>query len=304
MNEAEFRALYDWLRSETPRPATDRRGALRNITPDAVLAATRTVRAGTAVSLAAPVETVTRADNPTPCEHEMLGTVGDDVEDEGLHFATDQLTLHVHGNADTHIDALCHVMYDGRLYNDVPVGAVTSDGAVELSIDVARDGIVGRGVLLDIPRLRGEAWVEPGDVVTYDELVACERAQHMAVGPGDIMLVRLGHRSRRTAVGAWDVASSRAGLDPRALVFAAERKVAALGCDSNSDAAPSVTAAVEFPVHVLAINAMGLQMLDYLQLEALAGSCAERGDWTFLCVIAPLRMPTATGSPVNPIAIL
>ena len=80
--------------------------------------------------------------------------------------------------------------------------------------------------------------------------------------------------------------------------------VAALGRDGNNDTAPSITAGVDFPIQVLAINAMGLHLLDYLRFEELAARCAEAGRWSFLCVIAPLRLPSATGSPVNPIAIL
>jgi hypothetical protein len=67
---------------------------------------------------------------------------------------------------------------------------------------------------------------------------------------------------------------------------------------------PSVVAGVDFPVHVLAVNALGLHLLDYLQFAELVPACAAAGRWSFLCVIAPLRLPSGTGSPVNPIAIL
>ena len=101
---------------------------------------------------------------------------------------------------------------------------------------------------------------------------------------------------------------ARAGeLNPilgKLLLLLAERGVAALGSDGNNDTAPSTTAGVDFPIHVLAINAMGLHLLDYLRFEELAARCVEAGRWSFLCVIAPLRLPSATGSPVNPIAIL
>jgi kynurenine formamidase len=86
--------------------------------------------------------------------------------------------------------------------------------------------------------------------------------------------------------------------------FPAERRVSVLGSDGNNDTAPSTTEAVDFPVHVLAINAMGLQLVDYLQFEDLAELCQQENRWSFLCVIAPLRLPAATGSPVNPIAVL
>jgi kynurenine formamidase len=196
------------------------------------------------------------------------------------------------------------VIFDGKLYNGVPAETVTESGAAELSIAVAADGIVGRGVLLDVPRSRGVPWLEPGDHVTADDLFAAERDQGVRVGRGDIVLVRVGHRLRRTERGPWDAAAARAGLHPALLAVAAERQIAALGSDGNNDTAPSVTDGVDFPVHVLAVNALGLHLMDYLQFNDLAPLCEREGRWSFLCIIAPLRLPTGTGSPVNPIAIL
>ena len=76
-----------------------------------------------------------------------------------------------------------------------------------------------------------------------------------------------------------------------------------LGSDGNNDTAPSTTEGVDFPVHVLAINAMGVHLLDYLQFGGLVALCEELRRWSFMCVIAPLRLDSGTGSPVNPIAI-
>jgi len=116
--------------------------------------------------------------------------------------------------------------------------------------------------------------------------------------------VRVGHRTRRAVRGPWDVAAARAGLHPSVLPLLAERQIAALGSDGNNDTAASAADGVDFPVHVLAVNALGVHLLDYLQFEELTPLCAESGRWTFLCVIAPLRLDRGTGSPVNPIAIL
>ena len=223
---------------------------------------------------------------------------------DGLEFAADRIAMNIHGNADSHIDALCHVSFDGTLYNGVPASAVTAAGAVELSIAIAADGIAGRGVLLDIPRLRGVPWLEPGDHVTPGDITAAERDQGVRIGQGDILLVRVGHQRRRKECGAWDAAATRAGLHPSVMSLLAERQIAVLGSDSNNDTAPSVAEGVEFPVHVLAINALGLELLDYLEFDGLVPLCEEAGRWSFLCVIAPLRLTTGTGSPVNPIAIL
>ena len=303
LTEADFRDLYDRLRGSVPWPPDDRRGALNYLGPEQVRAAAAEVRLGRTVSLGAPVEARHAADNPEPARHPMTGTA-DQAAATGLSFATDRLEMNVHGNVDSHLDALCHIMYDGHLYNGVPASAVTPKGAVELSLDMDADGIVGRGVLLDIPPLRGVPWLEPGDHVLAADLLAAEEAQGVRVGRGDLLFVRVGHRQRRDELGAWDVASERAGLHPTAMEFIAERQVAVLGSDSNSDAAGSDTVQTEFPVHVLAINALGVQLLDYLQFEELVPVCRETGRWSFLCVIAPLRLPAGTGSPVNPIAIL
>ena len=194
----------------------------------------------------------------------------------------DRFTMNVHGNANSHIDALCHVIFDSKLYNDVPVDVITPSGASSLSIDVVQDGIVGRGVLLDVPRLRGQPWLEPGDNVTLEDLRAAEEAQHLHIGQGDLLFVRVGHSGRRKALGAWDAAHARAGLHPSALEFVAERKIAVLGGDGNNDAAPSTVEGVDFPVHALAMNALGIHLLDYLQFEDLTAVCEHQSRWTFL----------------------
>ncbi|RPF36803.1 cyclase family protein [Streptomyces sp. TLI_185] len=302
LTEGEFGVLYRRMVSRSAWAKGDR-GALAALTPARVLAATREVRTGRTVTLAAPVETLSGPDNPEPARHRMSGQPEEHAS-SGLRFARDSFAMNVHGDADSHIDALCHVIYDGTLHGGMTARSVTADGATALSIEAARDGIVGRGVLLDIPLLRGVPWLEPGDHVTLGDLSAAETAQHVRVGEGDLLFVRVGHRRRRGELGPWQAADARAGLHPSALEFLADRRVAVLGGDGNNDTAPSSTEGVDFPVHVLAVHAMGLHLLDYLQFEDLAPACEAEGRWSFLCVIAPLRLPDATGSPVNPIAVL
>jgi kynurenine formamidase len=303
MTEASFRELYDRLRARVPWGPEDRRGALNYITPAEVVAAAAEVRLGRTVGLEAPVISQVTPDNPDPALHQMTGTA-QDAAPTGLSFATDRLVMNIHGNADSHLDALCHVIYDRHLYNGVPADTVTMDGADQLSIEVAKDGITGRGVLLDIPRLRGVRWLEPGDHVTADDLAAAERAQQVQVRRGDLLFVRVGHRLRRSELGPWDAASQRAGLHPAAMEFIADRQVAVLGSDSNNDSAGDTADQVDFPIHVLAINALGVHLLDYLEFAELVPACEQAGRWSFMCVVAPLRLYAGTGSPVNPIAIL
>ena len=303
LSAAEFRALYDRVKHMSRWGPADRRGALNNIAPAQVTAAASDVRRGRTVSLAAPVDSEVAPDNPDPAVHTMTVPGDRAGPASGLSFAMDRVALNIHGNADSHIDALCHVIFDGALYNGIDARAVTAAGATELSIEVASDGIAGRGLLLDIPRVRRVPWLEPGDHVTADDLTAAEGAQQVRIGQGDLLFVRVGHRSRRRALGPWDSATARAGLHPAALELLAERRIAVLGSDGNNDTAPSAAEGVDFPVHVLAINAMGLHLLDWLQFDDVVAVCEELGRWSFLCVIAPLCLRAGTGSPVNPIAI-
>ncbi len=301
LSEAEFRALYRRVKQASEWGPADRRGALNHLTPARVVAAAAGVRDGRSVSLAAPVESEVTPDNPEPAVHEM--TSAGTGRPAGLSFAMDRVAMNIHGNADSHLDALCHVVFDGTLYNGIGAGSLTERGATELSVEAVSGGIIGRGLLLDIPRARHARWLEPGDHVTSADLIAAEAAQQVRIGPGDLLFVRVGHRSRRSALGPWDAASSRAGLHPAAMELLAERGVALLGSDGNNDTAPSAVEGIDFPVHVLAVHAMGLHLLDWLHLEELRGAGEELNRWEFLCVIAPLRLHGGTGSPVNPIAI-
>ncbi len=301
---AEFAALFDSVQSWGRWGSGDELGALNRLTAERVAAAARLVRSGVVVSLSLPLNTRLAPDCPSPAEFRMTQHNDDEIGLGSMGFAKDFVGVDYHSDGHTHIDALCHVAYEGRLYNGVAAGSVTADGAAAEAIDGVKDGLVGRGVLLDVPRLRDVRWLEPGEHVFREDLEAAERAQGVVIGEGDILLVRTGHARRLAELGPWDTGRSKAGLHPTAMPLLAERGVAALGCDGNSDTAPSTTEGVAFPIHVLALNAMGVLLLDYLQFEDLRGACESAGRWEFLCVTAPLRITGGTGSPVNPLAIL
>jgi kynurenine formamidase len=301
---AEFATLFHSLQSWGRWGVEDELGALNLLTADRVAAAARLVRSGVVVSLSLPLNTRTAPDCPTPAEFRMTQHNDADIGLGSMGFAKDFVGVDYHGDGHTHIDALCHVAYEDRLYNGVAAGSITAEGAAAEGIDVVKDGLVGRGVLLDVPGLRDVAWLEPGEHVFREDLEAAERKQGVKIGEGDIMLVRTGHSRRLAELGPWDTGQSKAGLHPTAMPLLAERGVAALGCDGNSDTAPSTTEGVAFPIHVLALNAMGVLLLDYLQFEDLRNACESAGRWEFLCVTAPLWIAGGTGSPVNPLAIL
>ncbi|MEU6314335.1 cyclase family protein [Streptomyces sp. NPDC047014] len=305
MTEAAFRALHAALCRRADTTGDERRrGTLAHLTPERVAAAAAGVRHGRTVSLASPIETRPGPDDPQPAVYRLTAPTAQETGTPGVHFALDRFAMNVHGDAHSHLDALCHTVFDGELHGGLPESLLTSEGGRGLTLDLVRDGIVGAGVLLDIPRLRGIPWLEPGDCVSVEDLTAAEEAQGVRAGPGDLLLVRVGHHRRRRETGAWDAAHARAGLHPRCVPLLADRRVAVLGSDGNNDTAPSPVAGIPFPVHVLALHALGMHLMDYLDLDALADACAGLGSWRFLCVVAPLRLPGATGCPVNPIAVL
>jgi kynurenine formamidase len=301
---AEFKALFDSVRSWGRWGADDELGALNLLTPDRVAAAAGLARSGVVVSLSLPMHTGISPDCPNPAEFRITQRNDDDVGLGAMGFAKDFIGVDYHSDGHTHIDALCHVAYEGRLYNGIPADSVTAAGAADEAIAVVKNGLVGRGVLLDVPRSRGVPWLEPGEHVLRADIEAAEREQGVEIEAGDILLVRTGHSRRLTELGPWDTAQSKAGVHPTAMPLLAERGVVALGCDSNSDTAPSTTEGVAFPIHVLALNAMGVLLLDYLQFEDIASACETAGRWEFLFMTAPLRITGGTGSPVNPLAVL
>jgi kynurenine formamidase len=299
LTRGDFDALFAQVQ-QWDEPTS--RGTLDHLTPDRVVAAARLVRSGVSVALSLPISTERRPDNPTPAQHRI--TAGGAGQSDTVQFVKDYVGFDYHSDGHTHLDALGHVSYGGKFFGGMAEPAAAEDGTAAGDVAAATDGIVGRGVLLDVPRLRGVAWLEPGDQVRPEEIVAAEQAQGVRVESGDILLVRTGHTRRLVELGPWDTRHAKAGLHPEVALLLAERQVAVLGCDTNSDAAPSHVADVDFPIHVLTLNAMGLYLLDYLQLDDLAAECERQGRWEFLCVIAPLRVPGGTGSPVNPIAVL
>jgi kynurenine formamidase len=301
----EFADIYESCKNWGRWGPDDELGALNLITPQRVAAAATLVRSGRTVSCSWPLDTKAGPDNPKPVVHHMTILQDIHIGDAGdLRFTGDFIGIELHGDAHSHIDALCHMAYKGVLYNGFPVDdAVNSLGATVQTMDVAKNGIVGRGVLLDIPRLRGTKWVEPGDFVHADEIEAAERAQGVPLEEGDILFLRTGHARKRLDEGPWDAAVAKAGFHTTAMPPLRERGVAAIGYDGDGETVPSLCEGVAYPIHAIGISAMGLYFLDSLSFEDLAVACEQEGRWEFMCVIAPLRIEKGTGSPVNPIAI-
>ena len=305
----DFAALFESVKNWGRWGADDQLGTLNYITPERVRAAAGLVRTGRRVSMAIPVNTTAGPDNAEPAIHYV--SLGHDIDlgPHGVRFGLDFIGMACHGDCHTHVDALCHVSYAGRTYNGRPATQVlTSRGATTQDVAAYADGLVGRGVLLDIPRLRGVPWLEPGDMVTRDELIAAEDAAGAHLGEGDILVFRTGHHRRRLELGPWHNGAppdgeGKAGLHVNAVPWMHERRIAAFLPDGDGEAVPGSVAGMPSPIHALQIAAMGMLASDSLQLEDLARVCEEETRWEFMVVGLPLRLPGGTGSPWNPIAI-
>ncbi len=277
----------------------DQLGCLNYITPEKRVSAAALVREGTSVSASAPLLTAAAEDNPEPVRHLMIAT----GLDRQSFSSKDYFALGHHGYSITHLDALCHIFHKEVMYNGYSREKVTSSGAELNSIDAVRSGVVTRGVLLDIARLKGLPWLEPGEPILPNDLEEAEKLAGLRADRGDFLLIRTGRFAYRQKNGAWNAQERLAGLHASCLPWLHERHVAALGCDGVSDLIPSRVERVRMPIHLVAVVAMGLHLLDNADLEALGAACSERKRWEFFFAVSPLILLRGTGSPVNPLAI-
>ena len=304
----EMEAIYEDTKN-WGRWGDDDRGALALLTPERRAAAAALVRTGRCVSLAHDLTTSATEDTPRPAEHRMLAS-GDAAERPvrgvpGYEASRDFVGTDVHGMGITHLDALCHMFVRGQMFNGLPAELVTPAGARRNAVTALAEGVVGRGVLLDVPAARGEAFVPPSRPITADDLAAAESRQGSAVGAGDLLIVSTGRSARRAGNGGrLDPFESLGGMHPNCLPWLRARDVALLAGDGISDPMPAGPITDwPFPIHQVAITGLGLALVDNLRLDDLVDACAEHDRWEFLLVVAPLRIPGGTGSPVNPIAV-
>jgi kynurenine formamidase len=272
----------------------DQRGTLNLITPDKRRQALRLVRDGVSVSLAHLLDKEKFPDNPRPLEQKMtLDAAG---------HALDLYTIWYHGSTITHLDALCHYSVDGKLYNGFSRQQITDAGCGVLGVQNQQNGIFTRGILVDLPRLKGVPYLEPGTPVYPSDLEAWEKFAGIIIGSGDAVFLRTGRWVRRAKLGPWNVATNAAGYHASVMPWLKRRDVALLGNDAVEDVQPSGVEGVARPIHQLAIVALGLPLIDVMDLEAVAEQAAQRHRWEFLVTVAAVPVPGGTGFPVNPIA--
>ena len=279
----------------------DQLGTLNLLTSDKTARAAALVREGRTVSCARPILFEPAPDVRMAPLHFMIGS-GEDADHPGSAGSSDFFGIAYHGFTVTHVDSICHAFWNGKMYNGHPASLVTTrEGAQAESIELLHNGVIGRGVLLDIARLRGVDWMEPGQGVMPEDVEAAEQAAGIRVEEGDILLIRTGNYKRRLTLGP----TGDGGPGPQAalLPWLHQRGVALLGSDTPNDPWPREYPNIGLPIHHIGIVAMGLWLLDNANLEELAQTCSELNRWEFLLSIGTLRIHNGTGSPVNPIAV-
>jgi kynurenine formamidase len=302
MARAEFDALFARVNNAGRWGADDELGTLNLVTPAVRRVAASEVQTGMTVSLAREMVHGEPEGGFGPITVNLM-VVSDSMlgpSDGSVVWAVEQTSLMYHGWSYTHIDALTHMAYHGRGYNNVPPAHAPSAGQTRNAVGAMRDGIVTRGVLIDLPALRGVPYVAPGGAITAADFEAWEERTGLRVRPGDILLVRSGRWSK--AASAAQVGGS-AGIHPSVAAWLHARGVAALGDEGGTDTTPTTVAGINSPLHVLALVGMGMPLIENMDLEELARQAAAQNRWTFLFVLAPLNVRGATGSAVNPIAI-
>lgn len=294
----------------------DELGTLNLITPGRIAAAAGLVSAGRTVSCAWPVDPDVPDVYGPPRRMFLMGGAGPPPEPlapsavpRPHRSVVEYVGLAFHGLTVTHLDAPSHVSWDGKIYNGRSAETVRHDlGACASAVTAAWQGITTRGVLLDVPAAHGTGRLEPGYAVQPGDIAACERRQNVTVRPGDAVLLYTGASLQAHQVGhpAGVPPEKMAGWGFSCLPWLRERDAAVAGCDGVNDVVPSGGGGFGFdlPLHLVGLVAMGLWLLDNCDLAGLAAACASLGRWEFMFSVLPLRLAGATGSPVNPVAVL
>jgi len=273
----------------------DQIGTLNLITPDKRKAALKLARDGVSVSLAHTLDKEQFPDNPRPIGQQMT------IDNTG--HAMDLYTIWYHGSTITHIDSLCHYSFEGKIYNGYARSDIAQGPGCPMNgIEHYKAGILTRGVIVDLPRMKNVPYLEPGTPVYPSDLEAWEKFAGIKIGSGDALFLRTGRWVQRAQKGPWNVARDAAGFHASVMPWLKQRDVALLGNDAVNDVQPSMVEGNGRPIHQLAIVALGLPLVDVMDLEAAAETAARLKRWEFLLTAAPVPVPGGTGFPLNPIA--
>ena len=291
-NAAEFDELFQQIKNWGRWGKDDQLGSANLVTAAKRKQALALAKTGVSVSLAHNPLTERADDNASPFEHTM-----------NRGFTTDTYRVSYHGYAHSHIDALCHILYKDQTYNGYARADVNTDkGCTKLGIDALKNGIITRGILIDLPRLKSIPYLEPGTPVYVEDLEAWEKKAGVKVSSGDAIFLRTGRWARRAAVGPWAVGQREAGFHASVAPWIKARGVAFVGSDDAQDVVPSLVEGINLPIHTLLLTGLGINLLDNQDLEDVANMSAKLNRWEFMLTIAPVPVTGGTGFPLNALA--
>ncbi|MEU6559326.1 cyclase family protein [Nocardia nova] len=225
----------------------------------------------------------------------------------GLHGADDQAEMFLQGT--THCDALGHVWYDGQLWNGFDARTTVGGMGKASILPIAEKGIVGRGVLLDIARLRGKKWLDKGETFDHSDLDAAARRQGVTIEDGDVLLIRTGwleywYELNDPETFYRDFVEPGLTYSPELVTWFQNNKIPNLVTDTiANEVTAEPTTGVSLPLHCALMRNLGVVFTEITWLADLATACAADNRWTFLYTAAPLKVAQGTGAPVNPIVI-
>lgn len=275
----------------------DQLGALHLVTAAKRKQALALAKEGIVVSLAHEPITEKTLDASAPFERETNFTTS--RVGLGISGSSDRYSVAYHGRAHSHIDGLCHFFYKQQMYNGFSSQEVTkAQGCAKNGIQNLQSAVVTRAVLIDIPRLKGVAYLEPRTAVFPEDIEAWEKKAGVKVTAGDAILLRTGRWARRAKLGPF---IEFAGYHALVAPWLKTRDIALVGSDVVQDVGD--LPGVGSPIHTFALVGLGATILDSLDLEAVAETAAKLQRWEFLLVAAPMPVPGGTGSPLNPVAI-
>ena len=241
--------------------------------------------------------------------HTMLRSGSDaysgTLDKRGIRSADDLVLFPM--QAGTHWDGLGHIFFDDYMWNGYDCREVSSFGAAKAGIQNTKEKMIGRGVLLDIPRHVGMECLPDGFAIKNDLLDSCCTGQGVTIGCGDHLLIRTGQMQKCIAAGSWDgyPGGDAPGLDFETLDWLQEKRVATIATDTwGVEVRPNNTQdGIAQPWEWICIPIMGLTMGEMFKLDELAKACADDKVYEFMFVAPALPITGAVGSPVNPIVI-
>jgi len=300
----DFRALGKRLSNWGRWGADDEKGTINHITPERLVEAGKLIKQGKIFDLGIPMDQngPQKGGGRINPVHLMSQTGQGQNIPGGFHFADDYIFMPLQGSSQW--DGLAHVYYDDQLYNGFPASDVGLGGAEHDSITAIAKGVAGRGVLLDIARLKGVDWLNKGYVITPEDLEAAAAKQGVEIKPGDILLFRTGWRKMFKAGNPEDFMSGEPGLGIECCEWVYSKEISAICSDNWAiEVIPGQDPGVTLPVHMVLIRDLGVTLGEILDFDELADDCAADGVYEFFFCCPPLKVTKAVGSPINPLAM-